>query len=81
MEEIIRDLYQEFMKNYDELTNELKDLQQFFNFKGHENLLSRIKREFQKFIIHNKIASYLIGKGFETELVWSILRDQLETDL
>ena len=43
-----------FMKNFDNLTEELKDLQQFFNFKGHENLLSKIKREFQKFIINNK---------------------------
>lgn len=32
----------------------------------------------EEFIVKNKIARYLIGKGFETELVWSILNNQLK---
>ena len=33
----------------------------------------------EEFIVKNKIARHLIGKGFETELVWSILNSQLKT--
>ena len=32
----------------------------------------------EEFIVKNKIARYLIGKGFETELVWSILNNHLK---
>ena len=31
------------------------------------------------FIVKNKIARYLVGKGFENELVWSIVNKQLDS--
>jgi len=32
----------------------------------------------KKYIVKNKIARFLIGKGFETELVWSLINEYLE---